>query len=262
MTDTLKSLHEAYQQEKMTSPTGAATAAYITALEDELVKARPALAAAQRLAAASESFAEWAAEHVDDEGWAGGEQKQSIVTWFGPSDFREIRDAYEACPPLLKPETPAHGDDSLLVQFFHERMERNEDGSLDEIVTQGGTHLEWLDEDRWFLSCERLDGSAHYIWFQGKIIETEECAPSDSPRRSQPVVINADTMAKVIDYTANIGLEKDGDHLVVVDFNAAEPEIGNGGDLLCPVPHGTRERDVLLREQAKVAMKMLAEGKR
>lgn len=262
MTDTLKTLHEAYQQERMASQPSAATAAYITALEDDLVKARPALAAAQRLAAASETFAEWAAENVDDEGWSGGEQKQSIVTWFGPSEFREIKDAYEACPPMLKPETPAHGDDSLLVQLSYERMERNEDGSLDEIVTQGGTHLEWLDEDRWFLSCERLDGSAHYIWFQGKIIETEECAPGAGTRHTQPVVINVDTMAKVIDYTANIGLEKGGDHLEVIDFNAAEPENGNGGDLLCPVPHGTRERDVLLQEQAKVAMKMLAEGTR
>jgi len=54
------------------------------------------------------------------------------------------------------------------------RIQHNDDGSLDEIVTDGGTHLEHLDGRQWFLNCIRADGSSFAVWFTGKIQHTEE----------------------------------------------------------------------------------------
>ena len=54
------------------------------------------------------------------------------------------------------------------------RIEYKDDGSLDEIVTDGGAHLEHMSGRYWFLNCTRADGSSFAIWFTGKITLTEE----------------------------------------------------------------------------------------
>ncbi len=56
------------------------------------------------------------------------------------------------------------------------RIQYDDDGSLDEIVTDGGAHLERMSDNGWFLNCVRADGSSFAIWFDGKIIDTEERA--------------------------------------------------------------------------------------
>jgi hypothetical protein len=53
------------------------------------------------------------------------------------------------------------------------RIERN-GTDLDEIVTDGGCHLERMDKSSWFLECIRSDGSSYAIWFSGKITSEEE----------------------------------------------------------------------------------------
>jgi hypothetical protein len=55
-----------------------------------------------------------------------------------------------------------------------ERVQRNDDGSLDEIVGAGLTHLEHLGDKRWFLAIGFADGSEHCLWFTGKITMEEE----------------------------------------------------------------------------------------
>lgn len=57
------------------------------------------------------------------------------------------------------------------------RITYGTDGKLDEVVTDGGAHLEYLGKRRWFLTCTRADGSSFNIWFTGKITETEEHEP-------------------------------------------------------------------------------------
>lgn len=57
-----------------------------------------------------------------------------------------------------------------------ERVTYDHEGCLDEVVTDGGTHLERLGGKRWFLSCQRADGSEFCIWFEGKIAMTEDRA--------------------------------------------------------------------------------------
>ena len=59
------------------------------------------------------------------------------------------------------------------------------DGKLDEVVTEGGAHLEHMGGKRWFLSCRRRDGSEFCAWIEGKITMTEEREP---PRR-QPMPV-------------------------------------------------------------------------
>lgn len=54
------------------------------------------------------------------------------------------------------------------------RIKYGDDGKLDEVVTDGGAHLEYLGGRQWFLSCLRADGSAFSLWFEGKILDTEE----------------------------------------------------------------------------------------
>jgi hypothetical protein len=58
-----------------------------------------------------------------------------------------------------------------------ERVERNPDGSLDEVVTKGWAHLEHMGKGGWFLNCGRVDGSSLAIWIHGKITLTQERAP-------------------------------------------------------------------------------------
>ena len=57
------------------------------------------------------------------------------------------------------------------------RVQYDPDGSLDEVVTDGGTHLEHLGGKDWFLSCVRADGSEFCVWFRGKVTLTEEREP-------------------------------------------------------------------------------------
>lgn len=54
------------------------------------------------------------------------------------------------------------------------RVTHDDKGALDEIVTDGGCHLERMDERRWFLNCLRADGSSFAVWFHGKVTMTEE----------------------------------------------------------------------------------------
>lgn len=54
------------------------------------------------------------------------------------------------------------------------RVEYADDGQLDEVVTDGGMHLERLSERGWFLSGHRKDGSEFCIWFEGKVTLIEE----------------------------------------------------------------------------------------
>lgn len=49
-----------------------------------------------------------------------------------------------------------------------------EDGELDEIVTNGGAHLERMDDDEWFLECVRSDGSSVAVWISGTVRRVEE----------------------------------------------------------------------------------------
>jgi hypothetical protein len=45
-----------------------------------------------------------------------------------------------------------------------DRMEYDENGSLDEVVV-GRAHLEQLNEDNWFLELGRDDGTSLALWF-------------------------------------------------------------------------------------------------
>lgn len=54
------------------------------------------------------------------------------------------------------------------------RIQRDERGELDEVVTDGGAHLERMDRDRWFLNCVRSDGSSYALWIHGKVVLEEE----------------------------------------------------------------------------------------
>lgn len=58
-----------------------------------------------------------------------------------------------------------------------ERMTYGDDGTLDEVVVTGGAHLEHLDDNRWFLSMLRADGSEFCLLFAGKINMVEERPP-------------------------------------------------------------------------------------
>ena len=59
------------------------------------------------------------------------------------------------------------------------RVQYDDDGSLDEVVTDGGAHLEHLGGREYYLSCGRADGTSIAIWFTGKITMTEE---RDAPK--------------------------------------------------------------------------------
>ena len=62
-----------------------------------------------------------------------------------------------------------------------ERVQRNDDGSLDEIVGAGLTHIEHLGGNRWFLAIGFADGTEHCLWFNGKITLEEEREAVDAP---------------------------------------------------------------------------------
>ena len=59
------------------------------------------------------------------------------------------------------------------------RIQFDDDGYLDEVVTDGGAHLEALDADGrggtcWFLECFRADGSSFAVWIDGRVTLYEE----------------------------------------------------------------------------------------
>ena len=54
------------------------------------------------------------------------------------------------------------------------RVEYDEAGQLDEVVTDAGMHLERMSDKGWFLAGQRSDGSSIAIWFKGKITLVEE----------------------------------------------------------------------------------------
>lgn len=54
------------------------------------------------------------------------------------------------------------------------RIEYDDNGELDEVVTDGGMHLERMSDDGWFLSGQRLDGSQVVIYLTGKVDLVEE----------------------------------------------------------------------------------------
>lgn len=61
-------------------------------------------------------------------------------------------------------------------------------GTLDEIVASGGTHLENLGGDRWFLECKNADGSSVAIWFTSKDLRKptmERRTPETAARRAE-----------------------------------------------------------------------------
>ena len=49
------------------------------------------------------------------------------------------------------------------------RVEYDEDGLLDEVVTDGGMHLERMSDDGWFLAGQRLDGSQVVVYLTGTV---------------------------------------------------------------------------------------------
>ena len=74
----------------------------------------------------------------------------------------------------------AAGTHVVVPTVYGERVKLNEDGSLDEVVTNGGAHLEQMSERGWFLEMTRVDGSSYCVWFEGKVMMTEERA---APKR-------------------------------------------------------------------------------
>lgn len=61
-----------------------------------------------------------------------------------------------------------------MINLRSNRTTYNADGTLDEVVTDGGAHLEQMDADQWFLSCSRADGSEFCVWIRGEIMSMEE----------------------------------------------------------------------------------------
>lgn len=49
-----------------------------------------------------------------------------------------------------------------------DRVQFNDDGSLDEVVVQGMGHLEQLADNHWWLGLTRPDGSQMAIWLYSK----------------------------------------------------------------------------------------------
>ncbi len=47
------------------------------------------------VASALEPFATFADENVDSEGWTSSTQRERIVDWFGPSQFRAAQEAFD-----------------------------------------------------------------------------------------------------------------------------------------------------------------------
>jgi len=61
------------------------------------------------------------------------------------------------------------------------RLELDRKGQIDEVVSDGGGHLERLDKDRWFLNLVNADGSSVAVWIAGKVtmFETRDDVAKD-----------------------------------------------------------------------------------
>ncbi len=66
------------------------------------------------------------------------------------------------------------GDLVAMKGVMKNRVEYDKAGELDEVVTNGGAHLERMGKRSWFLNCIRADGSAVCVWFDGKVTMVEE----------------------------------------------------------------------------------------
>ena len=68
------------------------------------------------------------------------------------------------------------------------RVEYDDKGQLDEVVTDAGMHLERMSNKGWFLAGQRSDGTEIAIWFRGKVTLVEERpAPENHPRQETSV---------------------------------------------------------------------------
>ena len=66
-----------------------------------------------------------------------------------------------------------------------------EDGSLEQIVTDGGAHLEAMGFDVWFLSCLRADGTGVCVRIEGRLTQIEERDAPKCGRCSGPIPLGA-----------------------------------------------------------------------
>lgn len=73
-------------------------------------------------------------------------------------------------------------------------IEFNHEGFLDEVVTDGGAHLERLGADEWFLECVRADGSSVAIWLEGSVRSLEQRKVSRLKLDPEPVVNAGDIL--------------------------------------------------------------------
>jgi len=65
-----------------------------------------------------------------------------------------------------------------------DRINLNEDGSLDEIVF-GNAHLEQMDDNHWFLSMCREDGSEIAVWLWSDTPITATWERRDPPKSAE-----------------------------------------------------------------------------
>jgi hypothetical protein len=73
-----------------------------------------------------------------------------------------------------------------------DRVDFNEDGTLDEVCSAKGAHLEHLGGKRWFLTFQHADGTSSAFWFKSKGLkqpfyekrEPSSAALSPASRRS------------------------------------------------------------------------------
>jgi hypothetical protein len=54
---------------------------------------------------------------------------------------------------------------------MQDRIDFNEDGTLDEVVAAGGAHLEHLGGKRWYLNLVHADGTSSVFWFKSKTLK-------------------------------------------------------------------------------------------
>lgn len=62
------------------------------------------------------------------------------------------------------------------------RIEYDDNGELDEVVTDGGMHLERMSDGGWFLAGHRRDGSQIVIYFTGRVNLVEEWPAKEGER--------------------------------------------------------------------------------
>lgn len=74
----------------------------------------------------------------------------------------------------LSTPTPVDGENSGDAGGkVQDRIQRDDDGDLDEIVASGGAHLERLNDTGWYLSLTQVDGTETRLWFDGRVTMEE-----------------------------------------------------------------------------------------